>query len=172
MSFSDLLLSRVSQQLKADDQTKFYSDIAKHVEYFKDNRINKIQQALLQSFIDHIEILEKIIDDLPEKMEIPVFESQLEASKSDHYSIVKIKSKLRAKIKKDSGPVLNVSIKEIAAFHFRTLYLNNFHDLIKLLGVSGYLINEKLKDILNEPKSFSSKEDASHLFVDPHLRVI
>ena len=163
LSFSDLLLSRVSQQLKADDQTKFYSDIAKHVEYFKDNRINKIQQALLQSFIDHIEILEKIIDDLPEKMEIPVFESQLEASKSDHYSIVKIKAKLRAKIKKDSGPVLNVSIKEIAAFHFRTLYLNNFHDLIKLLGVSGYLINEKLKDILNEPKIFSSKEDTKEV---------
>ena len=164
ISFSNLLVNRMTSSLNKADLLKFYSDVTKHVEYFKENRINKLQLALVASLADYIESVESLINKLPAETPIPIFENEIQAKKTDSRLIARIKARYRRKIKKGNelAPYY-VDLKELASYHFENSYLDEFNTLIKSLGVSGFLLNEKLKEILNIPdeSSFEFKQDFS-----------
>ena len=74
---------------------------------------------------------------------IPIFENELAANDKDSYSVLKLKSKFRKKLKKGRLKPYSVPLKELALFHYENDFLVDFNSVIKTLGVSGYVINEK-----------------------------
>ena len=163
ISFSNLLVNRMTTSLNKDDLLKFYTDVTKHIEYFKENRINKLQFALAESLADYIELVGSLIKQLPKEIAIPIFENEIQPQESDSYSISKIKAGYRKKLKKELKLLsYDVALKELASYHYESCYLEDLNKLIKTLGVSGFLFNEKLKEILNTPKEEIIEQEQSY----------
>ena len=166
LNFSSLLLNRLSDENDSADLSKLYSDLIKHVDYFKENRINKLERAMSESIAYYLAVTSTAINQIPESILVPVFENELEPKDSDSFAILKLKSSYRKKLKKGNLKPYKVPLKELALFHYENDFLNDFNALIKTFGVSGYVINQKLKDLLDNTTALSSKENSEELIAD------
>ena len=171
LNFSSILINRLSQNNSSEDFSKLFTDLIKHVNYFKENRIRKLQSAMDESIAHYLDVFLKHIQQVPKTISIPVFENELQPKESDSYSILKIKSSFRKKLKRGNLNPYEVPLSELAVFHYESEFLKDFEILIKDFGVSGFVLNQNLKEVLSQTTDLSFLEKPN-LLVDDLIQKI
>jgi len=156
-----LIKEKFEEALASGKIDQFLPQAINLLEDLGDNRLPIISKSISEGIEGQIKEIRNYVEELPDELVRLFSEEELAPLDTDSNVVRKLKRKNLRKLKRGKVAKVNVRYRDTAQHHFENGYLFKFREELNILGISGFILNNTLKDWINDVVKESDDESLS-----------